>query len=72
MLLFGLTGGLASGKSTVAANLAGLPSISVPCGFTAARLPCGLQLTGRAMDETTVLRVADAFERATPYAREKP
>jgi aspartyl-tRNA(Asn)/glutamyl-tRNA(Gln) amidotransferase subunit A len=57
---------------TVAANLAGLPSISVPCGFTAARLPCGLQLTGRAMDETTVLRVADAFERATPYAREKP
>ena len=50
---------------TVAANLAGLPSISIPCGFTNARLPCSLQLTGRAMDEATVLRVADAFEHAT-------
>jgi aspartyl-tRNA(Asn)/glutamyl-tRNA(Gln) amidotransferase subunit A len=57
---------------TVAANLAGLPSISVPCGFTAERLPVGLQLTGRAMDESTVLRVADVFERATPFARARP
>jgi aspartyl-tRNA(Asn)/glutamyl-tRNA(Gln) amidotransferase subunit A len=57
---------------TVAAPLAGLPAISIPCGFTEARLPCGLQLTGRAMDEQTVLRVADAFERATPFARERP
>jgi aspartyl-tRNA(Asn)/glutamyl-tRNA(Gln) amidotransferase subunit A len=57
---------------TVAANLAGLPSISIPCGFTEARLPCSLQLTGRAMDEATVLRVADAFEHATTFAREKP
>ena len=56
---------------TVAANLAGLPSISIPCGFTEARLPCSLQLTGRAMDEATVLRVADAFERVdTVRARE--
>jgi aspartyl-tRNA(Asn)/glutamyl-tRNA(Gln) amidotransferase subunit A len=57
---------------TVAANLAGLPAISIPCGVTAARLPCSLQLTGRAMDEMTVLRVADAFERATTFARERP
>ena len=57
---------------TVAANLAGLPSISIPCGFTDGRLPCSLQLTGRAMDEATVLRVADAFERTTSFAREKP
>jgi aspartyl-tRNA(Asn)/glutamyl-tRNA(Gln) amidotransferase subunit A len=57
---------------TVAANLAGLPSISVPCGFTSSRLPCGFQLTGRAMDEATVLRVADAFERATAFAKERP
>ena len=57
---------------TVAANLAGLPSISIPCGFTRTRLPCSLQLTGRAMDEATVLRVADAFERGTTFAREKP
>jgi aspartyl-tRNA(Asn)/glutamyl-tRNA(Gln) amidotransferase subunit A len=57
---------------TVAANLAGLPAISIPCGLTPARLPCGLQLTGRAMDEPTVLRVADAFERATSFARQRP
>ena len=57
---------------TVAANLAGLPAISVPCGFTSNRLPCSLQLTGRAMDEASVLRVADTFERTTSYARERP
>jgi len=57
---------------TVAVNLAGLPGISIPCGFTANRLPCSLQLIGRAMDEATVLRAADAFERATTFARERP
>jgi aspartyl-tRNA(Asn)/glutamyl-tRNA(Gln) amidotransferase subunit A len=57
---------------TVAANLAGLPSIAVPCGFTETRLPCSLQLTGRAMDEATVLRVADAYERVTPFAAMRP
>jgi aspartyl-tRNA(Asn)/glutamyl-tRNA(Gln) amidotransferase subunit A len=49
---------------TVAANLAGLPAISLPCGLTRDGLPCSLQLTGRAMDESTVLRAADAFDRA--------
>lgn len=48
---------------TVSAPLAGLPAISVPCGWTDDRLPVGLQLTGRAWDEATILRVADAFER---------
>jgi aspartyl-tRNA(Asn)/glutamyl-tRNA(Gln) amidotransferase subunit A len=57
---------------TVSANLAGLPAVSVPCGFTGDRLPVGLQLTGRSMDEATVLRLADAFERATPFGRERP
>jgi aspartyl-tRNA(Asn)/glutamyl-tRNA(Gln) amidotransferase subunit A len=57
---------------TVAVNLAGLPGISVPAGLTSDRLPCSLQLIGRAMDEATVLRVADAFERATTFARERP
>jgi aspartyl-tRNA(Asn)/glutamyl-tRNA(Gln) amidotransferase subunit A len=48
---------------TVSANLAGLPAISVPCGFTADRLPIGLQLTGRMFDEATILRLADGYER---------
>jgi aspartyl-tRNA(Asn)/glutamyl-tRNA(Gln) amidotransferase subunit A len=48
---------------TVSANLAGLPAISVPCGFTGSGLPIGLQLTGRRFDESTLLRAADAYER---------
>jgi aspartyl-tRNA(Asn)/glutamyl-tRNA(Gln) amidotransferase subunit A len=57
---------------TVGVSLSGLPAISVPCGFTAARLPIGLQLIGRAMGEVTVLKAADALERATSHARELP
>ncbi|HUK35542.1 MAG TPA: amidase family protein, partial [Vicinamibacterales bacterium] len=57
---------------TVSANLAGLPAISVPCGFTTTRLPIGLQLTGRAFDERTLLRVADAYERDTEWWKQQP
>lgn len=57
---------------TAAANLAGLPAISVPCGLTKERLPVGLQLTARPFDEPTLLRAADALERRTPWAREEP
>ena len=57
---------------TVAANLTGLPAISVPCGFTEDRLPLALQLTGRAMDEPTLLRVAHVYEEATGFTREVP
>ena len=49
---------------TVTANLAGIPGISVPCGENHEKLPIGLQLFGRHFDETTVLRVAHAYERA--------
>ena len=56
---------------TVSANLTGLPAVTVPCGF-AQGLPVGLQLTGRAFDEATVLRIADAYERATSWARATP
>ena len=48
---------------TVGANLAGLPGISIPCGRSARGLPIGFQLVGRAFDETTLLRIADACER---------
>jgi aspartyl-tRNA(Asn)/glutamyl-tRNA(Gln) amidotransferase subunit A len=57
---------------TVSANLAGLPAISVPCGFTRDRLPVGLQLTGRRFDEATLLRAADAYERDTEWSTEIP
>jgi aspartyl-tRNA(Asn)/glutamyl-tRNA(Gln) amidotransferase subunit A len=57
---------------TVSANLAGLPALSIPCGFTAGRLPIGLQLTGRAFDEATILNVGDAYERDTPWAGQSP
>jgi aspartyl-tRNA(Asn)/glutamyl-tRNA(Gln) amidotransferase subunit A len=56
---------------TVSAPLSGLPAISLPCGFSDG-LPVGLQLTGRAWDEAMLLRVADAFERATPWAARRP
>jgi len=57
---------------TVSANLAGLPAISVPCGFADAQLPVGLQLTGRPFDEGTLLRAADAYERDTEWWKHEP
>jgi aspartyl-tRNA(Asn)/glutamyl-tRNA(Gln) amidotransferase subunit A len=48
---------------TAAANLAGLPAISVPCGLTGDRLPAGLQLTGRPFDEALLLRAAHAVQQ---------
>ena len=57
---------------TVSANLAGLPAISVPCGFSAGRLPVGLQFTARPFDESTLLRTADAYERDTEWWKQQP
>ena len=57
---------------TTPANLAGLPGISVPCGFARGRLPIGLQIVGRVLDEPTVLRCARAFEQAAGFHRRKP
>lgn len=57
---------------TVGANLAGLPGISVPCGRTAEGLPIGLQLVARPWEEASMLRMADAFESATPWHAEMP
>jgi len=51
---------------TVSANLAGVPALSVPCGL-AHGLPVGLQLVGRARDDGTPLRLADAFQRRTGF-----
>ena len=58
---------------TVPANLAGLPGISIPCGFSKAGLPIGLQLIGRPFEEAALLRIARAAERAVGVpARELP
>jgi len=57
---------------TVSANLTGLPSISIPCGFASPALPIGLQLTGRLFDEATLLRAADAFQRDTTFHTNAP
>jgi len=57
---------------TIPVNLAGLPGVSVPAGFTTSGLPIGLQLIGRAFDESTVLRAAHAYERATSWHQRKP
>ena len=56
---------------TVPTNLAGVPAISVPCGF-AGRLPIGLQLIGPHFGEAAVLQAAQAFEGATPYHQKTP
>ena len=56
---------------TVSANLTGLPAISVPCGFSEG-LPVGLQLTGRAWEEATLLRVAADYERRTGWNLRRP
>ena len=56
---------------TVSVNLAGLPGVSIPCGV-AGGLPIGFQLIGRMFDEAMILRVADAYERATEWHKAAP
>jgi aspartyl-tRNA(Asn)/glutamyl-tRNA(Gln) amidotransferase subunit A len=56
---------------TLSQNLAGICAISLPCGFVDG-LPVGLQITGPALGEEMVLRVAYAYEQATPWHRHKP
>jgi aspartyl-tRNA(Asn)/glutamyl-tRNA(Gln) amidotransferase subunit A len=56
---------------TIPVNLAGVPAISVPCGFDNG-LPLGLQIIGTYFDEETIYRVADVFEQATDFHKETP
>jgi aspartyl-tRNA(Asn)/glutamyl-tRNA(Gln) amidotransferase subunit A len=58
---------------TISCNLAGICGVSLPCGFTAdPKLPIGLQLLGKPFGEETILKIAHAFEQATPWHKEKP
>jgi aspartyl-tRNA(Asn)/glutamyl-tRNA(Gln) amidotransferase subunit A len=57
---------------TIPVNLAGLPGVSVPAGFTKSGLPVGLQVIGKAFDEAAVLRTAKAYEGATEWHKRKP
>ncbi|MCB0337962.1 MAG: Asp-tRNA(Asn)/Glu-tRNA(Gln) amidotransferase subunit GatA, partial [Bdellovibrionales bacterium] len=53
-------------------NLAGLPGLSMPCGFDSNGLPIGVQLIGKAFDELSILQVAYAYEQATDWLSRKP
>ncbi|MDZ5473608.1 Asp-tRNA(Asn)/Glu-tRNA(Gln) amidotransferase subunit GatA [Bacillus sp. 31A1R] len=56
---------------TIPVNLAGVPAISIPCGFDNG-LPLGLQIIGKHYDESTIYRVAHAFEQATDFHKQRP
>jgi aspartyl-tRNA(Asn)/glutamyl-tRNA(Gln) amidotransferase subunit A len=60
------------GAFTYPFNLTGQPAATVPCGFTEAGLPVGLQIVGRRLADTTVLAAAAAFEAIQPWARRRP
>lgn len=57
---------------TISVNLAGVPAISLPCGFDQKGLPIGLQLIGEAFDEETILKAAYAYEASTPHHTRRP
>lgn len=57
---------------TVPVNLAGVPAISIPCGFAENGMPIGLQLIGKHFDEETIYKAAYAFEQATDFYQKKP
>ncbi|GLO65223.1 Asp-tRNA(Asn)/Glu-tRNA(Gln) amidotransferase subunit GatA [Oceanobacillus kimchii] len=57
---------------TIPVNLAGVPGISIPCGFSSEGLPIGLQIIGNYFDESTVYRTAYAYEQATEHHKKRP
>ncbi|MBA3060474.1 MAG: Asp-tRNA(Asn)/Glu-tRNA(Gln) amidotransferase subunit GatA, partial [Nitrospirae bacterium] len=57
---------------TISVNLAGIPAISIPCGFTSSNLPIGLQIIGKHFDEESILKAAYAYEQSTDWHKRKP
>ena len=56
---------------TIPANMAGIPGLSIPCGFSD-DLPVGLQLLGKAFDESTLLKVGYAYQQSTEWHLKRP
>ena len=57
---------------TVPVNIAGIPGISIPCGFDNDGMPIGMQLLGPVLSEEKILQAAYAFERETAFKDQKP
>jgi aspartyl-tRNA(Asn)/glutamyl-tRNA(Gln) amidotransferase subunit A len=57
---------------TISVNLAGLPALSLPCGFDSEGLPIGMQIVGKHFDESTILGAAYAYEQSTDWHKRKP
>ena len=57
---------------TVMINIAGLPSLALPCGFDTQGMPVGMQLIGRPFEEETILCAGHAFQSVTDYHKQSP
>jgi len=57
---------------TISVNLAGLPGLSLPCGFDGEGMPIGMQIIGRQFDEATMLKIARVYEQSTQWHKKKP
>ena len=57
---------------TISVNLAGLPALSLPCGFDTQHLPIGMQIIGKPFDEPTILNLAYGYEQSTDWHKQKP
>jgi aspartyl-tRNA(Asn)/glutamyl-tRNA(Gln) amidotransferase subunit A len=57
---------------TISANLAGLPAMSIPCGFSTQGLPIGAQLTAKAFEEGTLFQASSAYEQVTQWHEKHP
>ena len=57
---------------TIGVNLAGLPALSLPCGFTRSNLPIGVQIIGQPFQEANLLAIAHAYERDHEWNRRRP
>ena len=64
--------GMAMLRLTFPFNISGQPALSVPCGFSSAGMPIGLQIVGRQFDDATVLRIGHTYQRDTDWHLRQP